>query len=64
MKGGQGQSQTNQKENVDLSWLDTVDPEIEQHLLPIERTILAALRRYRTIVAGNPTSAARVPPKS
>jgi len=64
MKAKEDQPQTNQKGTVDLSWLDTVDPEIEQHLLPIERTILAALRRYRTIVARNPGTAAKVPPRS
>ncbi len=46
-------------ETVDLAWLDLVDPEIEQRLLPIERAILVALRRYRTIFARNPTAAER-----
>lgn len=32
---------------VDLSWLDSIDPEVEAHLLPTERAIIAALRAYR-----------------
>jgi hypothetical protein len=32
---------------VDLTWLDSIDPEVEAHLLPTERAILGALREYR-----------------
>jgi len=49
MKAKEDQFQRNRKETVDLSWLDIVDPEIEQRLLPMERAILAALRTYSTI---------------
>jgi len=31
---------------VDLSWLNSIDPEIEAHLLPAERAVLQALREY------------------
>jgi hypothetical protein len=31
---------------VDLTWLDSIDPEVEAHLLPTERAILQALREY------------------
>ncbi len=36
----------------DLTWLDSIDPETEAHLLPTERAILAALRDYRRELAG------------
>ncbi len=57
-------SRKNHGETVDLSWLDSIDPEIEQRLLPMERTILAALRSYRTIFVTNPTTTHRAPPRS
>src|SRR2546422_6839311 len=63
-KAIEDQSQPNQGVMVDLSWLDSVDPEIEQHLLPMERAILAALRSYRTIFGRNPTPSVRAPPRS
>lgn len=31
----------------DLTWLDAVDPEIESRLLPWERAVLTAIRKYR-----------------
>ena len=31
---------------VDLSWLGTLNPEIESQLLPAERAPIAAMRRY------------------
>jgi len=53
-----------QSEAIDLSWLDSIDPEIEQHLLPVERAMLTALRRYRTIYRQNPNEPARVAERS
>lgn len=32
---------------VDLSWLSSIGPEVEAHLLPTQRAILGALREYR-----------------
>ncbi|SRR5712691_6333060 len=58
------QSRKNHGETVDLSWLDSVDPEIEQRLLPMERAILAALRSYRAIFVTNPAREPRAPPRS
>ena len=34
-------------EDLDLSILDNIDPEVEAHLSPALRRILAALRRLR-----------------
>jgi len=46
---GRNRFQKDSGETVDLTWVDSVDPEIEQRLLPMERIILAALRRYKAI---------------
>lgn len=34
------------KPSLQLDWVESVSPEIESHLLPIERAILKALRAY------------------
>ncbi len=33
-----------------LDWLESVDEQIEAHLLPMERAILLALRKYRDLI--------------
>jgi len=64
VKAADQESRPNQGERVDLSWLDSVDPETERYLLPVERAILTALRRYRAICLLKPTKPACVTARS
>ena len=64
VKAADQESRPNQGERVDLSWLDSVDPETERHLLPVERAILTALRRYQATCLSKPAKPARVTARS
>ncbi len=46
---GRVQKPAETPDEVDLSWLSAVSEEVEQHLLPTERCILVALRRYQAM---------------
>lgn len=46
MTAGARRLERPERPSLDLSWLDSVDPETEAHLLPTERAILQALRQY------------------
>lgn len=46
MAAGGRSSERTYRASLDLSWVDSVDPEVEAHLLPTERAILQALREY------------------
>lgn len=46
MKNTEKRPERSNSPTVDLSWVNSVDPELEAHLLPTERAILQALREY------------------
>ena len=46
MTAGERRLERSDRPSLDLSWVESVDPEIEAHLLPKKRAILRAIREY------------------